>query len=144
MKKQFEILLIEDNSGDVILLKEAFKRLDNSYNITVAQDGEDAIAYLTTSIDAKTVTSPDIILLDINMPRMNGFQVLAKLRSESSYLAIPIIIFSTSLSEPDIMKCYELKANCFITKPPSFNDLIEVVKQIDQFWFKTARLPCAI
>ncbi|MGH2574853.1 MAG: response regulator [Ignavibacteria bacterium] len=136
-----EILLIEDNPADVLLTIEAFKECTEKHNITSVKDGIEALKFLGRQSNYFNAKIPDIILLDLNLPRKDGREVLIELKSNENLRNIPVVILSTSKNEEDILKSYELKANCYITKPVELNKFIEIVKSIEKFWFSTVKLP---
>lgn len=136
-----EILLIEDNSGDVLLTKEAFEEIDFKDRINVARDGDDAMDYLRKRGPYKDVSRPDLILLDLNLPRKDGREVLEEIKSDPELRSIPVIILTTSKSERDIRICYDLHANCYITKPVDFEEFLKIVKYIVDFWLGLVKLP---
>jgi len=136
-----EVLLIEDNPGDVRLTREALNQGENSCRLNVVQDGEQAMDYLYCRDRFTTALRPDLILLDLNLPRRSGLDVLAEVKGDSSLGTIPVIIFTSSKSEREISSSYELRANCFITKPVSLDRFMEVVRSIEQFWMGIVHLP---
>lgn len=134
------ILLVEDNPGDIILAKEALKissETIGSYHLEVAKDGEEAIRFLHRLGRFKRKLRPDLIFLDLNLPRKNGFEVLKEIKSSDSLKNIPVVVFSTSSSEFDINNSYQYQANCYVTKPVDFDDFIEVMGRILSFWKDT-------
>lgn len=133
---EVQILLIEDNEGDIILTKEALKEGRIRNQITVAKDGQEALEMLN-----ETATLPDLILLDINLPRVNGFEVLTAIKKNDRLRMIPVIMLSTSGAQNDIMTSYSNYANCFITKPVDFNQFMDVVRSIEDFWISIVKLP---
>ncbi len=137
----WEILLIEDNAADVYLTREALKETGISHNLQVAQDGVVALEYLQRKGDNADAVRPDIILLDLNMPRMSGFELLARIKSDDVLKSIPVIILSSSTAADDVAKAYALNANCYTRKPVNIDEFIEVINGIQEFWFKTAILP---
>lgn len=139
--RPIEILLVEDNPGDVRLTKEAFKDAKVINNIHVVKDGEEAMAFLRHEGTYANLPHPDIILLDLNLPRKDGREVLAEIKEDSLLKSIPIIILTTSKSEEDILNTYNLHANCYITKPVDLNQFINVVKSIEDFWLCLVKLP---
>lgn len=141
MNSNYRVLLIEDNPGDRKLTLEAFKELDFSYDLQMAFDGEQGIEAVDR-VSVKTEDCPDLVLLDLNMPKRNGFEVLEKIRGNKSLRAVPVIILTTSASQEDIQRAYEVGANCYVSKPVDFNQFVHCLKMIEQFWFKTALLPC--
>lgn len=136
-----ELLLVEDNSGDVRLTKEGLKtgRLWN--NLHVAKDGVEAMVFLRRQGKFADAPRPDLILLDLNLPRKDGRQVLAEIKSDDDLKSIPVVILTSSKAEEDIVKAYGLHANCYITKPVDFPRFTAVVKSIEDFWFTVVKLP---
>ena len=141
MNKSLQILLVEDNEGDVRLIKEAFNESNIDKSFSVAKDGEDALNYLYKRGQYSGNLRPDIIFLDINLPKKNGFEVLEQIKNDPDLKRIPVIMLSSSSSEDHIHKSYELSANCYVTKPVDFDEYTEVVKTIEDFWFDKAKLP---
>ncbi|MEM7657469.1 MAG: response regulator [Bacteroidota bacterium] len=132
-----KILLVEDNPGDILLAKEALKinsPQPNSYELLVQSDGENALNYLFDQVKEGQVDRPDLILLDLNLPRKNGLEVLKALKADPFLKTIPVIVFSTSASEADISTSYSYHANCYITKPVDFNDFVTVMGSILCYW----------
>jgi len=144
MKNKFkavEILLIEDNPGDVRLTVEALKESKIINNLNVVDDGIEALSYLQKEGIYKDKPRPDLIILDLNLPKKDGREVLGEIKSEDSLKQIPIAILTTSEAEEDIIKSYELHANCYITKPVNMEQFIKVVKSVGDFWFSIVMLP---
>ena len=139
--RPFEILLAEDNPGDVRLTREALRNTSISHNLYVVPDGVEALAFLLHQGNYATVPKPDLILLDLNMPRMDGRRVLTYIKADAELRRIPIVILSSSQNESDVQSSYDLQANCYITKPSDFDQFIKVVKEIQEFWAITAELP---
>jgi CheY-like chemotaxis protein len=139
--RSVEILLVEDNPGDIRLIKEAMKEAKIINNLNVVEDGVEAIAYLRRLEKFKDATRPDIIFLDLNLPKKNGREVLAEIKQDINLKQIPVIILTVSKAEADVIKTYELHANCFITKPVGMDQFIKVVKSIEDFWFSIVKLP---
>ncbi|MCR6720126.1 MAG: response regulator [Chitinophagaceae bacterium] len=135
------ILLVEDNEGDIVLTLEAFKdgKLKNS--IQVVRDGEEALQYLHQQGPYLNATLPDIILLDINLPRMDGKEVLLYIKSHDQFKLIPVVVLTTSSSEKDISDVYASFANCYITKPVDFEKFTKVIRSIEEFWISIVQLP---
>ena len=129
-----EVLLVEDSPGDVRLTQEVFRHASNSVNLHVATDGMEAMTFLKQEAPHAQAPRPDIILLDLNLPRMDGREVLAKIKQDASLKMIPTIILTTSDAEADISKSYQLQANCYLTKPVELEAFERVVKSIDEFW----------
>jgi chemotaxis family two-component system response regulator Rcp1 len=139
----FEILLVEDSPGDVRLTREALKDAKVHINLHVASDGIEAMAFLNHEGDFAEVPRPDMILLDLNLPRKDGRQVLEEIKATPALMTIPIVILTTSESEQDILKSYQLHANCYISKPVDLDGFLTVVKCIDNFWLSIVKLPRA-
>jgi two-component system, chemotaxis family, response regulator Rcp1 len=135
------ILLVEDNVGDVRLTQEAFKEGKVSNLLLVAPDGIEAMALLHRQGPHAEAPRPDLILLDLNIPRMDGREVLAAIKSDPHLKRIPVVVLTTSKAEEDILRTYDLNANCYITKPVDFDKFLTVVKSIDEFWLTIAKLP---
>ena len=138
-----EILLVEDNPGDVRLTREALKEAKIRNNLSVASDGVEAMALLRREGIYSTAPRPDIVLLDLNLPRKDGRQVLAEAKADPELRRIPVVILTTSKAEEDILKTYDLHANCFITKPVDFDQFVKVVQSIEHFWLSIVTLPSA-
>lgn len=140
---EIQILLVEDNEGDILLTLEAFKELKVKNNIAVVKDGVEAIEFLKSQGPYSGNTLPHLILLDINMPKLNGIEVLEFIKKDERLKSIPVVMLTTSSSESDISACYERAANCYITKPLDFAQFLKVVEAIETFWFTIAKLPKA-
>jgi two-component system, chemotaxis family, response regulator Rcp1 len=138
---QLDILLVEDNPGDVRLAMEALKEAKLLNQITNVPDGVEALAYLRREGKYAEAARPDLILLDLNLPKKDGREVLAEIKNDASLKRIPVVILTTSRAEQDILKAYNLHANCYITKPVDLDQFIKVAKSIDDFWFTMVRLP---
>lgn len=136
-----EILLIEDNPADILLTKEAFKECLHEHNITAFKDGSEAMKYLRRKGEYSGSRIPDLVLLDLNLPKMDGRELLAEIKSDKDICTIPVIILSTSKNDRDIQASYELKANCYICKPVELDSFISIILSIEKFWLKTVRLP---
>ena len=130
------VLLIEDNPGDVRLTQEAFKEGKTNVTLDVVMDGVEAINYLFKNPPYEDIQNPDLILLDLNLPKKDGREVLAKIKSSDELKDIPVIVLTTSNAEQDIFKCYELKANCFLNKPLDFDLFFEIIQKIKHFWLE--------
>jgi two-component system, chemotaxis family, response regulator Rcp1 len=135
-----ELLLVEDNYGDVLLTREAFRSAKLSNNLAVAGDGEEALAMLRRKGAYADRPKPDLILLDLNLPRMDGREVLQAIKNDPELQRIPVIIMTSSKAEIDILESYELRANGYIVKPVTFDRLQEIVASIESFWFTVAVL----
>lgn len=140
-KKCIEILLVEDNPGDVLLLEEALLDAGSCNNLHVVNDGEEAMAFLRGQGVYAAAPRPDLVMLDLNLPKKDGREVLKEIKEDSCLSSIPVIIISTSQSKEEILNSYRLHANCFISKPVDLNHFIEIVQAIDSFWFSVASLP---
>ncbi len=138
-----EVLLVEDSPGDVRLTQEAFRAANIAVHLNVASDGIEAMAFLRREGVYKDAPRPDLTLLDLNMPRMDGREVLAQIKKDAVLKTIPIAILTTSESEADIAKSYQLHANCYLCKPVQLNAFENLVKSINDFWLTKARLPQA-
>ena len=139
--KPIEILLVEDSPGDVRLTIEALKEGKISNKLFVANDGIEALDFLMKKGEYENAVTPDLILLDLNLPKMDGRELLAKIKEEPRIKQIPVVVLTTSSSEEDIINTYELHANCFITKPVDMNQFIHVVQAIEDFWVSIVKLP---
>lgn len=135
-----KLLVVEDCPSDVWLIKEALKQANLPVQITVVEDGVVALEYMRQVSEGK-VCRPDLILLDLNLPRKNGREVLGELKASPVHKQIPVLVMSSSNAAQDIRECYRLNANCYITKPSTLDDYFEVVKSIEEFWFMVAKLP---
>jgi two-component system, chemotaxis family, response regulator Rcp1 len=136
-----EVLLVEDSPGDVRLTREAFKDAKVHINLHVASDGAKAMAFLKREGEYAKAPRPDLILLDLNLPKKDGREVLGEIKEDSSLKTIPVVILTTSSSEADILRSYQLHANCYITKPVGLEGFLTVVRSIDSFWLSVVRLP---
>ena len=137
----WEILLVEDNPADVCLTQEALKEANISHNLQVAQDGIVALEYLHQEGANSDAIKPDIILMDLNMPRMGGHELLEIIKTDDKLKSIPVIVLSSSTAAEDIARAYALNANCYTRKPMNIDPFIEVIKGIQEFWFNTVVLP---
>lgn len=138
---EIEILLVEDNPGDVRLTKEALKEAKVRNNLHIVEDGVAAMAFLhqqDTYIDAPR---PDLVLLDLNLPRKDGREVLKEIKEDPELKRIPVVVMTTSQAEEDILRSYNLHANCYVTKPVDLDQFINIVKSIEDFWLSIVRLP---
>ena len=136
-----EILLVEDNPGDVRLTLEIFKEAKLANKITTVEDGVEAMAYLRREGKYANAARPDVILLDLNLPRMDGREVLEKIKLDKDLRSIPVVILTTSRAEEDILRSYNSHANCYITKPVDLGQFMKVVKSIEDFWLTVVKLP---
>jgi CheY-like chemotaxis protein len=136
-----EVLLVEDDPGDVLMTREAFEDNKVRNKLTVVSDGEEALAYLRKEGAYADAVRPDLILLDLNLPRRDGREVLAEIKNDDSLHQIPVVVLTTSQSEEDILRSYQLHANAYVTKPVDFDRFIAVVRQIDDFFLTVVKLP---
>jgi CheY-like chemotaxis protein len=139
--KSFEILLVEDNEGDVGLIEEVFEEAKIRNSLHVAKDGEEAVLYLHSEGKFSGSPRPDLIILDLNLPKKDGREVLRDIKKDENLHNIPVIILTTSTAERDILRAYELHANAYVTKPLDFNQFIKVVGSIVNFWLEIVKLP---
>jgi CheY-like chemotaxis protein len=139
--RSISVLLVDDDPGDVLMIEEALESIDPPRSIFVVNDGEEAVAFLRREGQFTTVPRPDVVLLDLNMPRMDGRQVLAEIKSDEQLRSIPIVVLTTSQSPADILSSYSLHANAYVTKPMNLDDLTDVVHKIDYFFARIAALP---
>ncbi|MBV9774072.1 MAG: response regulator [Gemmatimonadetes bacterium] len=141
VSRPIEVLLVEDNPGDVRLTREALREGKVRNNLSVAQDGVEALAYLRREGKYADAVRPDVILLDLNLPRKDGREVLQEIKNEPALRQIPVVILTSSQAEQDICRAYDLHANCYITKPVDLDQFITVVRSIEDFWFTIVKLP---
>ena len=139
--KPIEILLVEDNPADVRLTQEALREGKVRNNLHVARDGVEALEFLRRQGKFAGSPRPDLVLLDLNLPRKDGREVLAQVKDDNELKTIPIVVLTTSSAEIDILKSYSLHANCYITKPVDLEQFVKVVRTIDDFWLTVVRLP---
>lgn len=141
--KSINILLIEDNEGDILLIKEAFSDSKYNNNVTVIKDGDAAITYFLQLNKKENSNYPDLVLLDINLPKIDGHEVLAYIKTQDDLKHIPVIMLTTSSSEADIRDAYNNHANCYITKPLDFNNFFDLIRTLEDFWM-TVKLPSKV
>lgn len=141
MQQTFQILLVEDNPGDIKIAQEAFKQNNSTTTLNYVQDGIQAIDYLKKNLAFANAITPDLILLDLNLPKKDGKEVLLEIKTDKALKQIPVIILTTSESETDINECYLLGANSYITKPMDLESFLKAIKSIEEYWLKTAKLP---
>jgi len=139
--KAIEILLVEDSAGDARLTLEAFKEGKVVNNVTVMGDGVEALAYLHQQGSYSNSTRPDLILLDLNLPKKDGRVVLAEIKADERLMQIPVVVLTTSAAEEDIARAYSRHANCYITKPIDLDQFLHVVQSIESFWLSLVKLP---
>ena len=141
MGRPIEILLAEDNPGDVDLAREGLEEGKIHNNLHVVDNGEDALAFLRREGKYADMPRPDVIFLDLNLPRKDGREVLEEIKTDGQLKHIPVVVLTSSEAEEDIMKSYQLHANCYISKPVTFAEYVKVVKAIEGFWFAIVTLP---
>ena len=139
--RPINLLLIEDNPGDVRLTQEAFKEGKLTYQMDVVMDGVEAIHFLRRRPPYDNAATPDIILLDLNLPKKDGREVLAEIKADENLRRIPVIVLTTSNAEQDILKSYDLHVNCYINKPVDFDKFFDIIQMIEDFWLTIAILP---
>ena len=141
LEEPIEILLVEDNPGDVRLTQEAFASISSETVIHVATDGDEALAFLESRRTEKSASVPDLVLLDLNLPRMSGLQFLEAVREEPPLARIPVLVLTSSEAVEDILESYELAANAYLTKPTDPSEYTAMVESVAEFWFQQAALP---
>jgi chemotaxis family two-component system response regulator Rcp1 len=139
--RSVEVLLVEDNPGDVRLTQEALRDNKMHNNLHVVEDGIEALAFLRREGRYSGCPRPDLILLDLNLPRKDGREVLAEIKADEGLRRIPVVVLTTSKAEEDILRAYDLSANCYVTKPVDFEQFIHVVRSIEDFWLAMVKLP---
>ena len=140
-EREIQVLLVEDDPGDVLMTREAFEDYKVHNQLHVVNDGEQAMAFLRQEGDYADLPRPDLVLLDLNLPRMDGRQVLDAIKSDPELSSIPVVVLTTSEAEDDVLRSYSLHANAYVTKPVDFERFIDVVRQIDDFFVSVVRLP---
>lgn len=138
------VLLVEDNPGDVRLTQEAFKEAKMSIHLDVTMDGAEAIKFLKKEAPYEDTVIPDLILLDLNLPKKDGREVLKEIKTDDKLKRIPVVVLTTSNAEQDIMKSYNLHVNCYINKPVDFEKFFDIIQKIEEFWLSTAILPTMV
>ncbi len=138
------ILLIEDNPGDVRLTQEAFRESNLPIRLDVVMDGLEGVRYLRKQGKYENATTPDLVLLDLNLPKMDGRQVLQDIKNDPELRRIPIVVLTTSNAEHDILQCYDLHANSYVNKPVDFDQFFDIIRQIEAFWIQTSILPSMV
>lgn len=136
-----DILLVEDNAADVRLTQEALREGKVKNHLSVARDGDDALRFLRRQPPYEKAPTPDLILLDLNLPKLDGREVLRQIKDDRALRVIPVVVLTTSSAEADIVRSYQLHANCYITKPVDLEQFISVVRSIDEFWLTIVKLP---
>jgi CheY-like chemotaxis protein len=139
--KPIDVLLVEDDAGDTLMIKEAFEDNKVRNRLSTVADGVEALAFLRRQGEYSDAPRPDLILLDLNLPRKDGRQVLEEIKDDAELRTIPVVVLTTSEAEEDILRSYSLHANAYVTKPVDFDRFIEVVRQIDEFFVEVVRLP---
>ena len=139
--RQIEVLLVEDDPGDVLMTKEAFEDYKIQNTLHVVNDGVEAMDFLRRQGEYADAPRPDLVLLDLNLPRMDGREVLQAIKSDPELASIPVVVLTTSEAEEDVLRSYSLHANAYVTKPVDFERFIQVVRQIDDFFVSVVRLP---
>lgn len=140
-QKIIDVLLVEDDPGDVLMTREAFEHNKVRNRLSVVQDGVAALDFLRKQGEHADAPTPDLVLLDLNLPRMDGREVLEAMKSDERLRAIPVVVLTTSEAEEDVVRSYSLHANAYVTKPVDFDRFIDVVRQIDEFFVEVVRLP---
>lgn len=140
-QRAIDVLLVEDDPGDVLMTQEAFEENKVANRLAVVSDGASAMAFLRKEGEHADAPTPDLVLLDLNLPRMDGREVLAEMKSDPELRRIPVVVLTTSEAEEDVLRSYSLHANAYVTKPVDFQRFIEVVRQIDDFFVSVVRLP---
>lgn len=139
-----EVLLVEDNLADIILVREMFKEVRTESDLHVVRNGWEALRFLRKEGEFEDAPTPDIVILDLNMPGMSGHEVLQEIREDPRLARTPVVVLSSSCSEEDIVRSYDLRANCYITKPNDIHAFMEIVRSIDELWFRTVQLPTRV
>jgi CheY-like chemotaxis protein len=139
--KVIDVLLVEDDPGDVLMTQEAFADYKLGNNLHVVNNGVDALAFLRNEGEYADAPTPDLVLLDLNLPRMDGREVLAAIKDDENLRRIPVVVLTTSEAEEDVLRSYSLHANAYVTKPVDFERFIDVVRRIDEFFVTVVRLP---
>lgn len=141
---QAEILLVEDNPADVLMTRSAFEDFKIINTLHVVEDGVEALEYLHGAGDFADAPRPDLIMLDLNLPRKNGREVLAEIKADPSFRSIPVVVLTTSKAERDVLEAYDLHANCYIVKPVGFANFVEAIRSIKNYWFSLVTLPSEV
>ena len=141
MTESIQVLLVEDSPADARLILEVLKDEKIAVDVTIVRDGEEAMTYLKREGEYTNAHRPDLILLDLNLPKKDGREVLAEVKGDPVLSAIPVVILTTSQREEDIFRSYKLQASCYVTKPIDLDQFIKIIKSIDKFWFSAVRFP---
>lgn len=136
-----EVLLVEDDPGDVLMTREAFEEHKVSNRLRVVSDGAEALAYLRRQAPYENAARPDLVLLDLNLPKRDGREVLSEIKADDELCRIPVVVLTTSQADEDILRSYQLHANAYVTKPVDFDRFVAVVRQIDEFFISVVKLP---
>jgi len=139
--RPIEILLVEDNPGDILITQEAFREAKLKNTLHIAQDGEEALAFLEKRDGHEDVVRPDLIFLDLNLPKIDGQEVLNYIKTHDDLKRIPVVVLTSSEAEQDVLKSYDLHANSYVVKPLNLDQFIEVIKALEIFWFSVVTLP---
>jgi two-component system, chemotaxis family, response regulator Rcp1 len=139
--RPIEILLVEDNPGDVRLTQEALREGRIRNRLSVVEDGEEAMRYLRREGEFAQAARPDVVILDLNLPRMNGREVLREMKGDPRLKSIPVVVLSSSEAEQDVVAAYDLHANCYVTKPVDLDQFVRAIQSIEHFWFTIVKLP---
>ena len=143
VRKRYDILVVEDNRDDIVFIEEALSETDYDVSLNVVRDGEEAVGYLER-ISAGEKGTPDLVFLDLNLPRKSGLEFLHEMRGRERFRLVPVVVLTTSKAEDDIRKSYENFANSYIVKPIDLNEFIRLIRQVTGFWFNIAVLPGGI
>lgn len=141
MSENINILLVEDNEGDIILTRKAFEHGKIEHKLFIARNGEEGLVYLNKAGESEDTPIPDLVLLDLNMPKMNGIEFLEQIKIDERFKSIPIVVLTTSDSEEDIAKSYNLHASSYIKKPVDFSQFVTTIKSFQEYWFNIVKLP---
>lgn len=144
MERPVEILLVEDNEADIRLTKEGIKEAKIRNNLHIAKDGEEAMNFLQKRGSYRDAVTPDLILMDLNLPKKDGRELLREIKNDETLAPIPVVVLTTSEAEKDIIKSYKLHANCYVTKPMGLDQFVEVIKAIENFWLTIVKLPTEV
>lgn len=139
--KTLQILLVEDNPGDVRLVREALRESDTPLQLSVVHDGEQAMEYLAKSGVDGAVPRPDLVLLDLNLPRKSGQEVLTEIKTSDEWRSIPVLVYTSSDADVDVNGAYDRHANCYVRKPSNLDEVVQVLRSIEMFWLRRTRLP---
>ncbi len=137
------VLLVEDNPGDILLVKESFREISTPHRLSVARDGQEALDFVHGAGQFAGLPRPDLILLDLNLPKISGLDVLAQLKSNAAFQNIPVVVLSTSTSPMDIQKSYALAANCYLCKPNGLEEFFHLMRVVQEFWLRLVEFPSA-